>query len=151
MVTKCSSSIAFSTEAVSCDILILAALLLVARILVYLLRSMAFPKLDSLLKQYREAYEHFLCPVCSYPIRRGPLKSLFWTRTSLKKLKLPTGDAAAAEEPYICPVCATPLFEECPACKRLRHSLLPACVHCGAEKPLPAAAQPIARPVTGTG
>lgn len=122
-------------------ILILAALLLVTRILVYLLRSMAFPKLDWLLKQYREAYEHFLCPVCSYPIRRGPLKSLFWTRSSLKKLKVPTSDPAAAEEPYVCPVCATALFEECPACKHLRHSLLPACVHCGAEKPLqPAAA-----------
>ncbi len=125
-------------------ILIAAALLLVARILVYLLRSMAFPKLEWLLKQYREAYEHFLCPVCSYPIRRGPLKSLFWTRSSLKKLRVPRGDAAEAEEPYVCPVCATPLFEECPACKRLRHSLLPACVHCGAEKPLQAAAQPTA-------
>ncbi len=125
-------------------ILIVAALLLVARVLVYLLRSMAFPKLDWLLKQYREAYEHFLCPVCSYPIRRGPLKSLFWTRSSLKKLKVPPGDPSAAEEPYICPVCATPLFEECPACKHLRHSLLPACVHCGAEKPFQAAAQPTA-------
>ncbi len=124
-------------------ILILVALLLVARILVYLLRSMAFPKLDSLLKQYREAYEHFFCPVCSYPIRRGPLKNLFWTRSSLKKLKPPHSDAAAAEEAYICPVCATPLFEECPVCKHLRHSLLPACAHCGAEKPIHAPTQPI--------
>jgi len=123
-------------------ILIVAALLLVARILVYLLRSIAFPKLDSLLKQYREAYEHFFCPVCSHPIRRGPLKHRFWTRTSLKKLQLSETAASAADEPYICPVCATPLFEECPVCKHIRHSLLPACVHCGAEKPLQAISAP---------
>jgi hypothetical protein len=55
-------------------ILIAGALLVVGGILVYLLRVLAFPKLDWLLKQYREAYEHFLCPVCSYPIRRGVLK-----------------------------------------------------------------------------
>jgi len=123
-------------------ILILAALLLVARILVYLLRSIAFPKLESLLKQYREAYEHFFCPVCSHPIRRGPLKHRFWTRASLKKLQLPETAASAADEPYICPVCATPLFEECLACKHIRRALLPACVHCGAEKPLQAPSPP---------
>jgi hypothetical protein len=127
-------------------ILILVALALVTRILVYLLRSMAFPKLDWLLKQYREAYEHFFCPVCSYPIRRGPLKSLFWTRSSLKKLNVPSADGVPSEELYVCPVCATRLFEECPNCKKVRHSLLPACVHCGVEKPLPSKGQPAATP-----
>lgn len=122
-------------------ILIVVALLAVTRILVYLLRSMAFPKLDWLLKHYREAYEHFLCPVCAYPIRRGPLKSLFWTRNSLKKLKVPaTAAALGSEEPYVCPVCATALFEVCPECTGMRHSLLPACAHCGAEKVLHAPA-----------
>ncbi len=127
-------------------ILIVAALLIVTRILVYLLRSMAFPKLDWLLKQYREAYEHFFCPVCNYPIRRGPLQNLFWTRGSLKKLNVHSGSTPAVDEPYVCPVCATRLFEECPACKRLRHSLLPACVHCGAEKPIRDAAAESATP-----
>jgi predicted RNA-binding Zn-ribbon protein involved in translation (DUF1610 family) len=122
-------------------ILIILCLLLVARVLVYLLRAMAFPKPDWLLKQYREAYEHFLCPVCGFPIRRGPLKHLFWTRSSLKKLHLPVAQAAASEETYVCPMCATPLFEECEVCKAVRHSLLPACAHCGAEKKLSSASE----------
>jgi transcription elongation factor Elf1 len=117
-------------------VLIVIALALVARVLVYLLRAMAFPKLDWLLKQYRESYEHFLCPVCNHPIRRGPLKHLFWTRSSVKRLRVPASTADSGEETYTCPVCATALFEECPACKHIRHALLPACSHCGATKQL---------------
>jgi hypothetical protein len=126
-------------------ILIVIAIVLVSRILVYLLHTMAFPKLEWLLKQYREAYEHFFCPVCNHPIRRGPRQHLFWTRGSLAKLHVPATTAATADEPYTCPACATALFEECPACKHIRHSLLPACTHCGATKelqPAPKAEQP---------
>ncbi len=115
-------------------VLILIAIVLVVRILIYLLRAMAYPKLDGLLKQYREAYEHFLCPVCAHPIRRGPRQHLFWTRASLKKLNVPAGAGATDDEPYTCPVCTTPLFEACPSCQRIRHALLPACAHCGATK-----------------
>lgn len=115
-------------------VLVIAALALVARILVYLLRLAAFPRPDWLLRQYREAYEHFLCPICGYPIRRGPLKYLSWTRRSLRKLTVPASTPAASDEPYTCPVCATPLFEECPSCHSIRHSLLPVCTRCGAEK-----------------
>ena len=121
-------------------ILIVIAIILVIRILVYLLRAMAFPKLDWLLKQYGEAYEYFLCPLCNHPIRRGPLQHLFWTRGSLKKLRVPAATVATPDEPYTCPACATALFEECPGCKRVRHSLLPACTHCGATKEIPPAA-----------
>jgi hypothetical protein len=117
-------------------VLLVVSLLLVFRILIYLLRMTAFPKLDWLLKQYREAYEHFLCPVCEYPIRRGPLQHLFWTRRSLKRLRIPAMANPTPDEPYVCPVCATRLFEECPSCKSIRYSLLPACDHCGAEQPL---------------
>lgn len=117
-------------------VLIVFAIALVARILVYLLRSMAYPKLDWLLKQYREAYERFLCPVCSHPIRRGPLKHLFWTRSSLKKLHVPANAGEDDDEPYTCPACTTVLFEECSECKHTRHSLLPACSHCGDIKEL---------------
>src|SRR5262249_31415161 len=45
-------------------ILILACLAAVVRILVYLLKMIAYPKKDWLLKQYREAYEAFFCPIC---------------------------------------------------------------------------------------
>ena len=117
-------------------VLIVAALALVTRVLIYLLRAMAFPKMDWLLKQYRDAYEHFLCPICNHPIRRGPMKYLYWTRSSLKKLQVLGGLGNAAEDVYTCPVCATSLFEECSSCKQMRHALLPACAHCGTAKQL---------------
>jgi predicted RNA-binding Zn-ribbon protein involved in translation (DUF1610 family) len=89
-----------------------------------------------LIKQHREAYEHFACPVCAYPIRRGPLKYLYWTRRSLKKLKVPLENGAGTDEPYACPSCGTQLFEKCESCSGIRHSLLPTCSNCGAQKPL---------------
>lgn len=117
-------------------VLILASLAVVLRILVYLLRMMAFPKRDWLLRQYREAYEVFLCPVCGFPIRRGPLKYAFWNRRSVKKLGLPREATAAAERPYTCPTCSTQLLEECSSCHAIRHSLLPTCEACGATRPV---------------
>jgi len=116
-------------------VLILACLAVVVRALVYLLKMIAFPKRDWLLKQYREAYEAFLCPICEYPIRRGPLKYMFWNRRSIRKVRVPPVPQAEEEEPYTCPMCGNQLFEKCPACQAIRHSLLPACEKCGAEKP----------------
>ena len=104
---------------------------------VWLVRRLVKPKLELLLKQYRQAYEHFLCPVCEYPIRRGPRKHLFWTRRTVHKVALaPAGGATGAEDevPYACPACGTLLFETCPACGKIRHGLLPACQACGATK-----------------
>jgi len=117
-------------------ILIVASLALVVRVLVYLLRMVAYPRPDWLLKQYREAYERFLCPICAYPIRRGPLRYLFWTRRTVKRLRhLPEGQPAEPEAPYVCPMCGTALFEPCPECQAVRHALLPSCSRCGAQKP----------------
>jgi hypothetical protein len=117
-------------------ILILAALAMVIRILVYLLRRLAQPGRGYLLKQYREAYERFFCPICEYPIRRGPLKFVFWSRRSIKKLHFPPPSQAPSDEPYTCPACGTQLFETCPSCGKVRHSLLPVCTVCGHEKPI---------------
>jgi hypothetical protein len=114
-------------------VLILLAIAIVARVLVLLLRSMAHPKLENLLKQYREAYERFLCPVCAYPIRRGPMKYLRWTRNSLKKLPVLAESESGEEEAYVCPACGTRVFEECQGCGKIRHSLLPACAHCACQ------------------
>ena len=115
-------------------VLIVTVLVVVLQILLYLLRMVAFPKRDWLLNQYREAYEVFLCPVCSFPIRRGPLKYVFWTRRSIKKLGLPRDPASGVEQEYTCPMCSTRLFEPCESCQSVRHSLLPTCDKCGSTQ-----------------
>ena len=115
-------------------ILILTCLVVVVRILVYMLRMIAHPNQAWLLKRYREAYEAFFCPICDFPIRRGPLKYMFWSRRSIRKLRIPPLPKSEAEQPYTCPNCATKLFEECSVCHAIRHSLLPACEKCGNEK-----------------
>ena len=112
-----------------------AAMGVVGWILVSLLRRMARPAQDWLLKQYREAYESFFCPICEFPIRRGPLKYLSWTRRSIRRLQLTASMPHGPDEPYTCPLCGTSLFEECSTCHGIRHSLLPACEHCGTVKP----------------
>ena len=113
---------------------LIAALLLVAiRLLIYFIRAAAFPKMDRLLRQYREAYELFLCPVCEYPIRTGPRRFLFWTRRTVHKV-LPQGGSDDKEEPYTCPVCGTALFQPCASCQQMRHSMLEHCQHCGSRR-----------------
>ncbi len=107
-------------------------LIAVIKLLVYFIRVIAFPKADLLMKQYREGYERFFCPVCDFPIRRGPRKFLFWTRRTVGKLELPRG--SDEDSPYSCPACGTVLFEECPKCHNIRYSLLTFCQHCGAVK-----------------
>lgn len=111
-------------------ILIATMIVLTLRILVYLLGSISHPKREWLLKQYREAYESFMCPMCDHPIRRGPLKFMSWTRRSIRKwTNVVSSDEK--EEPYTCPACTTQLYSECPKCHGIRHTLLPACTHCG--------------------
>jgi len=114
-------------------ILIGGLLMVVARLLVYFIQTIAYPKSQWLVKQYREAYERFLCPVCEYPIRTGPRRYLFWTRRTVNKSVIP-GTQDDQEQTYTCPSCGTGLFEECPSCHKIRHAMLPNCSHCGAEK-----------------
>ena len=114
-------------------ILITVLLLAVGRLLVHFIRTVAFPKAQWLVKQYREAYERFLCPVCEYPVRIGPRRFLYWTRRTVNKT-IPQKEQAGEEEEYTCPSCGTALFEKCPSCGKIRHSLLPHCRHCGAGK-----------------
>ena len=82
-------------------ILIIAALAVVIRVLVYLLRMIAFPKIDWLLRQYREAYEFFLCPICTYPIRRGPLAYRFWSPGDVLKKSTETRGRAGYRRPPV--------------------------------------------------
>lgn len=111
-------------------VLIFASLLIVVKVLVMLIKSIVAPKKQYLVKQYREAYERFLCPVCEYPIRRGPMKYLYWTRRSIMKIKA-FRTMQEADSAYTCPACGTHLFEECGSCHLIRHALLPSCEHCG--------------------
>lgn len=111
-------------------ILIAALILTVGRFLVHQIRRLTRPQRDWLLKQYREAYERFLCPVCEYPIRTGPRRYLFWTRRTVNKLVVPVGAEQAAEA-YTCPCCGTGLFAKCTSCGAIRHRLLPHCASCG--------------------
>jgi hypothetical protein len=113
-------------------VLVIGLLVAVVKLLVYFIRVVAFPKAQWLTRQYREAYERFLCPVCEYPIRTGPRKFLFWTRRTVNKIVLPNEEAE--QTPYSCPACGTTLFEVCPDCHGIRHALLPHCEHCNAEK-----------------
>lgn len=115
-------------------VLVVGLLAAVVRLLIYFIRGVAFPKTRWLSRQYREAYERFLCPVCEYPIRTGPRKYLYWTRRTVNRIVLPK--ALPDETPYTCPACGTPLFEECSQCHGIRHALLPFCRHCGAGKNL---------------
>ena len=115
-------------------VLIGALLVVVAWVLVYLIRMVTKPKAAWLLRQYREAYERFLCPVCEYPIRVGPRRYLFWTRHTVNKVVAPGGGANEPEECYTCPNCGSTVYEPCAACGKVRHALLTYCAHCGAAK-----------------
>lgn len=113
-------------------IVTIALLIVVVRLLIYVIRLITHPRPEALLKQYREAYERFLCPVCEYPIRTGPRKWLYWTRRTVHKV-LPLSGVGDIEERYTCPACGTTLFDACGACGKVRHTKLPHCEHCGAE------------------
>ena len=114
-------------------IVTIAMLIVVVRLLVYAIRLITNPKPESLMRQYREAYERFLCPVCDYPIRTGPRKWLYWTRRTVHKV-LPQYAQTPEEASYTCPSCGTGLFETCGSCQKVRHSLLVHCEHCAAKK-----------------
>lgn len=118
-------------------ILTIAMLALVGWGFAWLIRRLVKPKVETLLKQYRQAYERFLCPVCEYPIKTGPRKYLYWTRRTVHKTALTaTQETKDTDEPYTCPACGTSLFEKCESCGNVCHSLLPSCLHCGNKKPI---------------
>ncbi|HOR27265.1 MAG TPA: hypothetical protein PLG73_04500 [Candidatus Sumerlaeota bacterium] len=114
-------------------IAIAAALVVTIGLLVRLLRAVARPRPLDLLKRYREGYKSQHCPVCDYPIGRGPLRFAVWTRGGPRALAAGGETPPLEDTPYTCPACGTPLYERCGACGWLRHSLLPHCESCGAR------------------
>ncbi len=113
-------------------IAVAAAIAVVIALIAQVVRLMAAPRRDLLLRRYREAYGRHRCPVCAYQIMRGPLKHATWTA---KGPATAASEAAPdADEPYTCPSCGAGLYHECAECESVRHTLLPYCDSCGAEQ-----------------
>jgi uncharacterized membrane protein (DUF106 family)/predicted RNA-binding Zn-ribbon protein involved in translation (DUF1610 family) len=108
---------------------------IVLRLLVYVIKRIVSPKKDWILKQYQEAYDKNVCPICGKPIRTGPLRYLAGGKRKGLLLLAGQGAEAAKQQPYTCPSCGTELYGKCDKCSNIRHSLLPFCEHCGNEKP----------------
>lgn len=114
-------------------ILILALIYLVVRALVAMSRMVVKPKMDWLIKQYREAYQKMQCAMCQYPIQPGIFK-FFIPQAKNPDLRQVNMGYLEHIDGYTCPSCGERLFEKCSACEHIRHSLLIYCDHCGAQK-----------------
>jgi len=113
-------------------IAIIVVLGIVTKILTSLLKKIIAPKKDWLIKQYQESYDKFVCPVCTKPIKVGPLRYVL----KQKKAFMAQQEQDEKQQPYTCPSCGTGLYGECSSCGKIRHLLLPYCEHCGQENPL---------------
>jgi hypothetical protein len=113
-------------------IAILVIIAIVLRMLVYLIRMIAVPKKDLLIRQYQQFYDRHLCPICTKPIKTGPLR---YAGPKKKAAVISAAGAAPYEQqPYTCPSCGTNLYGPCRNCGNVRHTMLPYCEHCGAEE-----------------
>ena len=116
-------------------IAVAAGIAVVLAFLIMLIRMRFRPRPDVLLKQYREAYHRHRCPVCDYPILRGPLKHVVWSAKGPRgPLPPPQEGIDDADKPYTCPACGERLYDACGKCNSIRHSLLPYCESCGQEE-----------------
>ncbi|MBC8378897.1 MAG: hypothetical protein H8E62_06970 [Planctomycetes bacterium] len=112
-------------------IALLVIMAIVLRILVYLIKMIVAPKKDLLIKQYQQFYDKHLCPVCTKPIKTGPLRYAGWKKKATV-LAAP-GTEMDKQQAYTCPSCGTGLYDKCDTCGGIRHALLPFCEHCGTE------------------
>lgn len=116
-------------------IALLGLIAAVVALMMYLLRMIARPKPDFVLKQIREAYDKQACAQCAYPIQRGWLKRAGLQGIQASRLiAIPTAIENQKLEPYSCPSCGERLYEKCEKCDHVRHSLLPYCEYCGERK-----------------
>ena len=102
-------------------------------LVIYLVRQIAQPRKDLVMRKFKEGYERFVCPVCEFPMRLGPIRFGMFKRGRKFYGVAPEKCECFVEEAYTCPNCGTELFEECANCGRIRHSLLEYCNHCGGE------------------
>jgi hypothetical protein len=112
-------------------ILILAALVLVVRIMVFILKAATAPRPQGWQdKARREAYQRSVCPNCAFPVKTGALRAM----VGVGQGNAPGSQQSPEKAEYTCPSCGTKVYEPCTACGGLRHSLLPYCERCGAKK-----------------
>ena len=113
-------------------IALLVVFAIVLRILTYLIKMIVAPKKELLIKQYQQFYDKHLCPVCTKPIKAGPLRYAGWKKKTT--VLAAQGAEIDRQHAYTCPSCGTNLYDKCGSCGHIRHTLLPYCEHCGAEK-----------------
>ena len=53
---------------------IIALIIAAVYLVVYLVRQIASPRRDLVMKKFKEGYERFVCPVCEFPMRLGPIR-----------------------------------------------------------------------------
>ncbi len=110
-----------------------AAILIVLTLLIHLIRMIAAPRKDWLLKQYKEAYNRRVCPVCAFPFQGARARPVL-PRLRRRAILMPAENTEDEGKPYTCPSCGEALFAACARCGKVRHALLPFCEHCGVEK-----------------
>lgn len=113
-------------------IALLVILAIVLRLLIHLIRMIIAPKKDLLIKQYQQLYDKCLCPVCTKPIRTGPLRYIGGLRKK-SPLQVASDTDVSKQQVYTCPSCGSGLYHKCEKCDNIRHTLLPYCEHCGTE------------------
>ena len=113
-------------------IALLVVLGIVLRMLIYLIKMIVAPKKDLLIKQYQQFYDKHCCPICTKPIKAGPLRYAGWKKKTT--VLAPQGTEIDKQQVYNCPSCGTNLYDKCGSCGNIRHTLLPYCEHCGTEK-----------------
>lgn len=114
-------------------IALLVIIAIVLKLLLYLLKRIAAPKKDWILKHHQEAYDRSICPICGKPVRIGPLRYAIGHKHR-GLVSAGQGGQTCKQELYTCPSCGTELYGKCDKCGDIRHSLLPFCEHCGNEK-----------------
>ena len=100
--------------------------------MLFMIRQVTRPNARWLRQRYGDAYHAAECPICRYPIVGDDMRSVMPPKRLLKGRGALAKPGATLSE-YSCPGCGTKLFEPCAACGKLRHALLPHCLHCGAE------------------
>ena len=110
-------------------LLVLALIYITAKILITKLRMIASPNRPWLEKQYSEAYQKNLCPICRFSIK--PSISKFFMVENKNIVPAANYHYLNKVSAYTCPCCGTLLFDQCTSCSHLKYSLLGYCDSCG--------------------